>query len=122
MAKMASYEEHGGKKDKAVAGYFRGDYIGSQLIISIIVMTVAFAMIVGAYLAFNFEDVMANIYTMDLVEIGKKLMMAYLIIMIVYLIVTYIVYRIRYTRARKRLNVFYAYLNRLDGTEEEDDI
>ena len=28
MTKMASYEEHGGRKDRAVVGYFRSDYIG----------------------------------------------------------------------------------------------
>ena len=36
MTKMASYEEHGGRKDRAVVGYFRSDYIGKQTIISLI--------------------------------------------------------------------------------------
>lgn len=39
MTKMASYEEHGGRKDRAVVGYFRSDYIGKQTIISLIVIT-----------------------------------------------------------------------------------
>ena len=42
MTKMASYEEHGGRKDRAVVGYFRSDYIGKQTIISLIVITAAF--------------------------------------------------------------------------------
>ena len=43
MTKMASYEEHGGRKDRAVVGYFRSDYIGKQTIISLIVITIRYA-------------------------------------------------------------------------------
>ena len=67
MTKMASYEEHGGRKDRAVVGYFRSDYIGKQTIISLIVITAAFLAGLGAYLVFHFSEVMGNIYSMDLV-------------------------------------------------------
>ena len=40
--KMASYESRGGKKDKAVAGYFKGDYLGMQMIISVIPILITF--------------------------------------------------------------------------------
>ena len=53
MTKMASYEEHGGRKDRAVVGYFRSDYIGKQTIISLIVITAAFLAGLGAYLLFH---------------------------------------------------------------------
>ena len=55
MTKMASYEEHGGRKDRAVVGYFRSDYIGKQTIISLIVITAAFLAGLGAYLVFHFR-------------------------------------------------------------------
>ena len=53
MTKMASYEEHGGRKDRAVVGYFRSDYIGKQTIISLIVITAAFLAGLEAYLVFR---------------------------------------------------------------------
>lgn len=122
MTRMASYEAKGGKKDKAVAGYFKGDYVGMQLVVSFVVITLTFLVAFAAYLSFNFEQVMADIYTMDLVTEGKRILMAYLILTLCYLTVTYVVYVIRYVKARKRLNRFMEYLNCLDGTEEEDDI
>lgn len=122
MTKMASYEAKEGKKDKAVAGYFKGDYIGMQLLISFLVITVAFLAAFAAYLGLNFEEVMANIYTMDLVEAGKRILRIYLAALIVYLCATWLVYRARYIRARKHLNVFMEYLNCLDDTEEEDEV
>ena len=121
MTRMASYESRGGKKDKAVAGYFKSDYIGMQLIISFLVITVAFFVVIGVYLVFNFEEFMAGIYTMDLAAVGKKLAFAYIAVLMIYMAVTYIVYLIRYVKARKRLNRFLQYLNCLDGTEEEED-
>ena len=54
MTKMASYEEHGGRKDRAVVGYFRSDYIGKQTIISLIVITAAFLAGLGAYSCISF--------------------------------------------------------------------
>ena len=78
MTKMASYEEHGGKKDMAVAGYFRNDYIGMQMILSFVVVTLAFLAAFGAWLCFNFVEVMENIYSMDLVATGQKILLLYL--------------------------------------------
>lgn len=121
MTKMASYEAKEGKKDKAVAGYFRGDYIGMQLLISFLVITVVFLIVLGICLALNFEAVMSDIYSMDLVAEGKSILKIYLEVALVYLGVTWIVYRLRYSRARKHLNVFMEYLNCLEETEEEDE-
>lgn len=122
MTKMASYEAKGGKKDRAVAGYFKGDYIGMQLVWSFLIVTAAFMVGVAAYLSFNFEKVMAEIYTIDLVAVGKKALFLYLAVTLCYLAVTYVVYLLKYVKAKKRLNMFLEYLNCLDGTEEEDDI
>lgn len=119
MTKMASYEAKEGKKDKAVAGYFRGDYIGMQIMISFLVITMALLVVLGIYLCLNFEAVMAGIYSMDLVATGKKLLWIYLAALAVYLVMTYVVYLIRYEKAKKHLRVFLEYLNCLDDTEEE---
>lgn len=120
MTKMASYEAKEGKKDRAVAGYFKGDYIGMQLLISFLVITAAFLAVFAAYLGLNFEEVMMSIYSIDLVAIGKRILMIYLIVVIAYLGATYVVYRFRYIRARRHLNVLMEYLNCLDDEEEEE--
>lgn len=119
MTKMASYEAGEGKKDRAVAGYFRGDYIGMQLLISFLVITASFVAVAVAYLGLNFEEVMTDIYSIDLAAAGKQILLVYLLIVIVYLGVTYAVYRFRYIKARRHLNVFLEYLNCLDEEEEE---
>lgn len=121
MTKMASYEAKAGKKDKTVAGYFRGDYIGMQMLVSFVVITFAYLAVVVAYLALNYEQVMSDVYSMDLVAVGRKALMVYLVLLIAYLVVTYVVYLIRYVKARKRQRVFLEYLNHLDDVEEEEE-
>lgn len=118
MTGMASYESKEGRKDRAVAGYFQGDYIGLQMIISFLVITAAFAAVAGAYVCFHFEELMSNVYTMDLVEMGTRVLRWYLAALVLYLAVTYAVYAYRYRRARKRLDDLLDALEHLDDAEE----
>ncbi|MFR1310305.1 MAG: hypothetical protein ACLSCO_16445 [Gallintestinimicrobium sp.] len=120
MTKMASYEEHGGRKDRAVVGYFRSDYIGKQTIISLIVITAAFLAGLGTYLLFHFSEVMGNIYSMDLVGTAKKILTLYLMAAVLYVAVTYVIYTVRYAKAKKRLQLFLEYLDCLDQDGEEE--
>ena len=107
MTKMASYEEHGGRKDRAVVGYFRSDYIGKQTIISLIVITAAFLAGLGAYLVFHFSEVMGNIYSMDLVGTAKKILTLYLMAAVLYVAVTYVIYTIRYAKSEEEAAVIF---------------
>ena len=119
MTKMAYYEAHGGKKDKAVSKYFRGDYVGLHLLISFIVITAACLAVVGAYVCFYFDEVMAAIYTIDVTAAAKKALFVYVVVVVVYLTVTYVIYQIRYRKARRRLDLFCGMLDRLFPEEDE---
>ncbi|MDO4294009.1 MAG: hypothetical protein Q4C65_12380 [Eubacteriales bacterium] len=121
MTKMASYEAHGGKKDKAAACYFRSDYIGMQVLLSLVVITVAFLAGFGAYVVFHFTEVMENIYSMDMSGTARRLLTLYFVLAALYMAATYAVYAVRYAKARKRLALFEEYLDCLERTEEEDD-
>ncbi len=119
MTKMASYEAKTGKKDKAAAAYFRGDYIGMQLIISLVTVTAVFLAGLGAYVIFNFTEVMENIYSIDMAAAAKHILFLYAAVAGLYLAVTYGVYAVRYAKARKRLNLYLEYLDCLEeGTDD----
>jgi hypothetical protein len=113
MTKLASYESGPGKKNVAISNYFRGDYIGFQILQSIISATLAFAIVVGIYLFYHFEDLMLEIYQMDLMAIGKDALKYYLITVVLYCVLSYIVYSYRYHKARKSLKNYYHNLRKL---------
>ena len=115
MTKMASYEANEGKKNVAIRSYFRGDYIGWQVLKSIISATIAFVVVFGVYIYYDFEAFMTDIYKMDLIEFARHILSMYLWTTGIYAVIAYVVYMIRYMKAMKSLKLYYMNLRKLAG-------
>ena len=113
MTKIAAYEADEGKKNVAIGNYFRGDYIGLQVIKSIISATIAFVIVFGLFVFYDFEVFMSDIYKMDLLGFGRTVITAYLIFVAVYALISYMIYTYRYAKARKSLKMYYNNLKKL---------
>ena len=113
MTKMASYEANEGKKNVAIGSYFRSDYIGWQVLKSIISASIAFVVVFGMYIFYDFEIFMTDIYKMDLLEFARHVLSLYLWTIGVYAVISYIVYAFRYSRAVKSLRVYHMNLRKL---------
>ena len=117
MTHMASFEKSHEQKDMNIVNYFRTDYIGFQVLKSIIAATLSFMAVAVVYLFYNFERLMSEIYNMDLVEEGKKYLTMYLVVVGVYAVICYFVYAYRYSKAKKELKDFYLNLRKLSKFE-----
>ncbi len=115
MTKMASYEANEGKKNVAVGSYFRGDYVGWHVLKSIISATIAFVVVFGMYIYYDFEVFMMDIYKMDLIEFARRILSRYLWTVGIYAVISYIVYTVRYMKAVKSLKLYYMNLRKLAG-------
>ena len=115
MTKMASYEAHEGRKCLAIGSYFRNDYIGWQVLKSIISATIAFVVVFAMYIFYDFEIFMTDIYKMDLLEFAKNVLFYYLGTVGIYALISYIVYTVRYSRAKKSLRAYYMNLHKLSS-------
>ena len=113
MTKMASYEANEGKRNVAIGSYFRTDYIGWQVLKSIISATIAFVVVFGMYIFYDFEVFMIDIYKMDLLEFARGVFTRYLWTIGVYAVISYVVYTVRYNRAVKSLRVYQMNLRKL---------
>ncbi len=113
MTKMASYEENEGKKYMSIGSYFRSDYMGMQVLTSIISATLAFLLICGCYVYYHFETLMQDIYKTDLLVFGKQVLFYYVIFVAAYALITYIVYSFRYSKAKRSLKRYYRHLKQL---------
>ena len=69
MTKMACYEQNEGRKNVSIGGYFRGDYIALQVIKSLMSATIAFCILFGLFIMYDFEVFMGDLYKMDLLTI-----------------------------------------------------
>lgn len=114
MTRLAAYEENEGKRNSSIGTYFRSDYISLQLIKSFICASLAFCIILTLYILYDSEMFLIEIYRMDnIIDYVKKIGLYYLIFTCGYTLISYVVYAIRYRKARTRLRVYFNNLKRL---------
>lgn len=113
MTRMAAYEENEGKRYMSIGSYFRSDYMGLQIIKSVICATLAFLIIAGLYIYYHFDTLMQDIYKVDLMSVGKQVLIYYVLFVIGYSLITYIVYSFRYSKAKRSLKRYYHHLKQL---------
>ncbi|MGN0156510.1 MAG: hypothetical protein ACI39N_04625 [Lachnospiraceae bacterium] len=113
MTKLASYEKHEGKKYIPISKYFRSDYISLQIMKAIICGTIAFGVIMGVGMLYDFEFFIQDIYKMDILQFVKKIGLIYVVTVGVYTLISYILATYRYNRARQSLKTYYANLKKL---------
>lgn len=120
MTKLAAFEEREGKEYRKMTQYFRRDYVGLELIKSFFAGTLAFFLIVGIWATYRMDYLMDNIDSMDLPEFGTEMLIRYLIFMAIYLLITYVIYNMRYTKGRKRMKLFYNRLKKVSRLYESE--
>ena len=113
MTKMAAYEENEGKKYMSIGSYFRSDYMGMQVIRSVISGTLAFFLLAGLYVYYHFQTMMQDIYKMDLLLLGRRVLFYYIVFIAAYSVITYVIYSFRYSRAKRSLKHYYYHLKQL---------
>lgn len=120
MTRMASYEEDEGKKMIPIGNYFRSDYISFQLVKTAISATVAFGLILAMYIYYDFESFLQDIYKIDVMAFAKTLVTIYAAVVGIYVLIAYIIYSYRYSKAKKSLKGYYIALKKLSAMYEQD--
>lgn len=121
MTRMAIYEEGEGKHYIPMTQYFRHDYVGKELVKSVITGTIAFLLFCVIYVSCELEYFMDNINKLDIMGFGTEIFLYYIIFMATYLIVTYVVYNVRYTVGRAHIKQFYTHLKKVNRIYEQED-
>jgi hypothetical protein len=122
MTKMAAFIDREGKKNDAINTYFRSDYVGFNIIKSVISATIVFAICLGTYVLCKFEGVVSNLYnTENLLSVGRRWLIYYLLLVGVYSLASYVIYSYRYTKMRKCMKAYYGDLKKLARMYEKKD-
>ena len=85
MTQIAICEEGTKKKDFKISTYYKIDYIGMRILIGLIFTTIGYALMVGGWALWKFEDLVMKLDTMDLIretliQIGSGLLIIWLIV------------------------------------------
>lgn len=120
MTKLASYETHEGKKNGAIGNFFRSDYVGIGVLKSIVCAAIAFVIGFGLYILYDFEVFMQDIYKMDLFLFAQNVLTAFLVFVAGYALVSYVVYTVRYSKAKKAQKNYLNNLKKLANMYEKN--
>ncbi len=121
MTRMSAFMQKEGREDRAATEYFRGDYVGMQVVKSAISATICFLVVFAVYVMCQFEEVMQRLYTMDLVAEANRYLKIYVICVGAYCVLTYLVYSIRYAKMRGDMKKYYANLKKLQRMNDRED-
>ncbi len=115
MTKLASYESGEGREYAATNKYFRGDYMAFQILWAFICGTISYFLLLALYVLYGFEDFMQDIYKMDILVYAKNILVWYGVFIVSYLVLTYIIYSLKFRKARKNQKVFQMNLKKLSA-------
>lgn len=121
MTKLAAYEDGEGKKNIPHSKYFREDYVSLKMINTGILVTLAYILVLAIIVFVNVEKMMTQIANMDFVKLGKIVITYYVIIFVSYMLISYIVYSVKFKRVRKSLNGYNGNLKKLYALYKEEE-
>lgn len=95
MTKLALYEQKEKKSIKA-SSYYKNDYVGFNMINTALLVTICYVAILAIVGVCRMDYFMKHITEMDIWGWGRKLIILYIAIVIVYMLLAYIVYSVKY--------------------------
>ena len=125
MHKLAAYESGEGKQHLAISNYYRSDYIGLALIKNFFLTTVAYGLLLSGWAGYKSEYLMNNIHRMNLTLLVVGALGGYIILLVVYSVLTYIYCTVKYAKAQKGIQEYYKGLGQIkkiyDREEKRND-
>ena len=125
MHKLATYESGEGKQHLAISNYYRSDYIGLALIKNFFLTTVAYGLLLLGWAGYKSEYLMNNIHRMNLTLLVVGALGGYIILLLVYSVLTYIYCTVKYAKAQKGIQEYYKGLGQIkkiyDREEKRND-
>ena len=125
MHKLAAYESGDGKQHLAISNYYRSDYIGLALIKNFFLTTMAYGLLLLGWAGYKSEYLMNNIHRMNLTLLVVGALGGYIILLVVYSVLTYIYCTVKYAKAQKGIQEYYKGLGQIkkiyDREEKRND-
>lgn len=113
MTKLADFEQKNKEFLLNAGTYYRSDYIGVHLLKNSIRVTVAYFIGAALWACGHMDFLMKKLNTMDIREIGIKMLMSYGVILALFLLLTYVICTVRFYRSEKKLQTYRNMLERL---------
>lgn len=106
LYKIALYEQTEEKEHRQAGQYYRSDYIGKEVLKSIISGSIAYVIMVLLWAISNWDLVLYQINTLEIIDTLIMMIVIYVGFMMIYLFATAVVYYFRYKHSKNRLDAY----------------
>ncbi len=106
MTRASLYAEKQQRKELRTGQYFRDDYVALHTVQTLIVVTVGFLAGVAMWMAYHWEEVLTQTTIHGLLGLAGKILLYYAIVLVAYLMISLIVYTLRYRIRRRHLREY----------------
>ena len=113
MTRMALYEETQGKEDIRISGYYRKDYTSLNTLITILWITIGYAILTGLVLLGNLETFMKDLTMNKVIMMVVVIVGIYIVLVVIYCVCASSFYRKKYNKAKQRVKQYYRDLSHL---------
>jgi uncharacterized integral membrane protein len=113
MTRLALYESKQGKKELQITRYAPGDYVAVQMLWSFVCGTIAFVIAFAMYALYNIEELMIELFSMDILAFAIQILIIYIAFMGLYLGACYTYISYQYNKYKKRVNKYLLKLKEL---------
>lgn len=101
MVKVERLISQDARKELKIARYYRSDYLGMMLLKNIFLVTVGYMILIGLYLAVNGDALLEGIYAADLAGLITGVIVGYVLLLLLYSVLTYMICTLRFAKAKK---------------------
>ena len=109
MVRMASYEKTNAKQDQKISSYYKKDYISLNTLITILWITIGYAIIVGLAAICGMDILFENL------TIIRMLIVGYIIVLVIYGVCASSYYKLKHNRAKQRVKRYYRDMSKLEN-------
>ena len=121
LYQAASYDMNHQQEYQQIRRYFRSDYINREILKSIFTGTFAYMIFCAIWIIVNGEEFIEQINHIDYISVGKDIGILYCLFMLVYLLITWMIYAIRYSKEKKEYQKYGESLKKIHRMYVRDD-
>ncbi len=101
MTKLALYEQEEGREAIKSNKYTKSDYVSIKMINTAVVITIGYILAVTLYIIHTVDNFVEKIVKLDLVKIGIRFLVIYLIVFCIYMLLAYVIYSMKYIKMQE---------------------
>ena len=121
MTRLAAYEQNEGKEDIKMGQYYRKDYVELELIKTFLSSTIAFVIILLLRIVNELQMWKETLYQMDYIGYAKDVLLQYIVFVIIYQVIAWVVYSLRYNKGTKRRKLYHTRLKKVQKIYEKEE-